>query len=126
MKKQEIKTGNCVVNHWQNRRWFAFTAKKVGLEVSAGFCDCSTCSARYSSFLYTLQRKSAEIKFSFEYYEYSYDTMGCGKVTQRSRWVILEVPEGKDPIEFLKEALSISVDDIKYFETDGIPNSMKS
>ena len=127
MNKQKIKTGSCVVNHWQNRRCFAFTSKKVGLEVSAGFCDCSTCSSRYSNFLYTLQAKAIEIKYLFEYYEYSYDTIGCGRVTQRSRWVVLELPERKDAMEFLKDSLNISIDDIRFFGGgDRIPNSLKS
>jgi hypothetical protein len=124
MKTKEITTGRCTINHWQNLRRFAFTKNKVSLEVSAGFCTCSTCSQRYEGFLRTLQRKQ-NIKFIFEYYEYSYETIGCGTVTNRSRWVTLDLPKNTDALEFLRTNLEVQIDNVSFYPSDYFPKSFK-
>ncbi len=122
--KTKVTIGRCTVNHWENSRMFAFTSERVGLQLSAGFCTCKTCSSRFEHFLYLLQRKEG-LKYAFPHYEYSYQTMEHREVRQRSRWVVFDLPEGQNALDFLRSTLGIQIDNVLYYEhSDSYPKEL--
>lgn len=84
------------INHWRYARQLSVGEGKLFLEVTISSCShCPTCQKRVNAFQQRLLEKPTECDWIFR---------------KGSYWLVFPLPQGTDPLVFLREALDCFIE----------------